>query len=40
MSRTGLPHGAVLYLCSDGQPMAETEVHGACMMYVTSALGW
>ena len=38
MSHTGLPHDAVLYPCSDGQPMAETEIHGACMMYVTSAL--
>ena len=38
MSRTGLPHDVVVYPCSDGQPMAETEVHGACMMYVTYAL--
>ena len=38
MSHPGLPHDAVLYPCSDGQPMAETEIHGACMMYVTSAL--
>ena len=40
MSQTGLPHDTVLYPCSDGQPMAETEIHGACMMYVTSALRW
>ena len=40
MSHTGLPNDTVLYPCSDGQPMAETEVHGACMMYVTSALRW
>ena len=41
MSQTGLPHDVVEYPCSDGQPMAETEVHGACMMYVTYALrGW
>ena len=40
MSHTGLPHDAVLYPCSDGQPMAETPVHGDCMMYVTSALRW
>ena len=39
MSRTGLPHDVVEYPCSDGQPMAETEIHGACMMYVTCALG-
>ena len=38
MSHTGLPHDAVVYPCSDGQPMAETEIHGACMMYVTYAL--
>ena len=40
MSRTGLPHDAVFYPTSDGQPMAETPVHGDCMMYVTSALRW
>ena len=38
MSRSGRPHDAVVYPCSDGQPMAETEIHGACMMYVTYAL--
>ena len=38
MSRSGIPHDVVEYPCSDGQPMAETEVHGACMMYVTYAL--
>ena len=38
MSRTGLPHDVVVYPCSDGQPMAETEVHGACMVYVAQAL--
>ena len=38
MSRTGLPHDAVFYPTSDGQPMAETPVHGDCMMYVTMAL--
>ena len=38
MSRPGLPHDAVVYPCSDGQPMAETQIHGACMMYVTYAL--
>ena len=41
MSQTGLPHDVVEYPCSDGQPMAETDIHGACMMYVTCALrGW
>ena len=40
MSHTGLPHDAVVYPTSDGQPMAETPVHGDCMMYVTSALRW
>ena len=38
MSRTGLPHNAVVYPCSDGQPMAETQIHGASMTYVTWAL--
>ena len=38
MSRTGLPHDVVVYPCSDGQPMAETELHGACMVYVAQAL--
>ena len=40
MSHTGLPHDAVLYPCSDGEPMAETDLHAACMMYVTYALRW
>ena len=41
MSLTGLPHDdAVFYPTTDGQPMAETQVHGDCMMYVTSALRW
>ena len=38
MSHTGLPHDAVVYPTSDGQPMAETEIHGECMMHVTYAL--
>ena len=38
MSHTGLPHDAVVYPTSDGQPMAETQVHGECMMHVTYAL--
>ena len=38
MSRSGLPHDAVVYPASDGQPMAETPIHGDCMMYVTYAL--
>ena len=40
MSRTGLPHDAVVYPCSDGQPMAESDIHAACMRYVTDALRW
>ena len=40
MSHSGLPHDAVVYPTSDGQPMAETEIHGACMMYAASALRW
>ena len=38
MSRSGLPHDAVFYPSSDGRPMAETPIHGDCMMYVTYAL--
>ena len=38
MSQTGLPHDVVEYPCSDGQPMAETDIHAMCMMYVTYAL--
>ena len=38
MSRSGLPHDAVFYPTSDDQPMAETPIHGDCMMYVTYAL--
>ena len=41
MSQPGLPHDAVVYPGSDGQPMAETDIHATCMMYVTYALkGW
>ena len=38
MSRSGLPRDVVDYPCSNRQPVAETEVHGACMMYATYAL--
>ena len=38
MSQTGLPHDVVEYPCSDGQPMAETDLHAMCMVYVTCAL--
>ena len=38
MSHTGLPYDTGLYPCSDGQPMAETDLHAACMVYVTCAL--
>ena len=40
MSRIRLLDDGVVYPTSDGQPMAETPVHGDCMMYVTSALRW
>ena len=43
MSHTGLPHDAhdaVFYPTSDGQPMAETDLHAACMVHVASALRW
>ena len=38
MSRIGLLDDGVVYPTSDGQPMAESGIHGECMMYVTSAL--
>ena len=38
MGQTGLPHDVVEYPCSDGQPMAETDLHARCMVYVSSAL--
>ena len=38
MSHTGLPHDAVLYPCSDGQPMAESDIHRRCMTYLIDAL--
>ena len=34
MSRSGRPHVGVVYPTPDDQPMADTEVHGECMMYV------
>ena len=40
MSHTGLPHDTVFYPTSDGQPMAETDLHAACIVYVASALRW
>ena len=40
MSQTGLPHDAVVYPCSDGQPMGETDIHIDCIMYVRGALKW
>ena len=38
MSQSGLPHDVVEYPCSDGQPMGESDIHRACMMYMTYAL--
>ena len=40
MSHTGLPHDAVFYPTSDGQPMAETDLHAASMVYASCALRW
>ena len=40
MSRIGLLDDGVVYPTSDGQPMAETDLHAACMVYVASALRW
>ena len=33
-----VPPATVEYPCSDGQPMAESDVHARCMMYVATAL--
>ena len=33
-----VPPAAAEYPCSDGQPMAESDVHARCMMYVVHAL--
>ena len=38
MSQSGLPHDAVVYPCSDGQPMAETGLHRRCMVDVADTL--
>ena len=38
MSQSGLPHDVVEHPCSDGQPMGESDIHRACMTYVTYAL--
>ena len=38
MSHPGLPHDALLYPCSDGQPMAETGLHRRCMVDVADTL--
>ena len=40
MAQTGLPHDVVVYPCSDGQPMGETDIHIDCIMYVRGALKW
>ena len=40
MSQCGVPHDVVEYPCSDGKPMAESDIHLACMKYVLDALKW
>ena len=40
MSQPGSSPPAVVYPCSDGQPMAETDLHRVCIVYVCSALRW
>ena len=40
MSQSGVPHDVVEYPCSDGKPMAESDIHLACMKYVLDALKW
>lgn len=37
MSRS-IPPATVHYPCSDGQPMAESDIHARCMMYLAAAL--
>ena len=34
------PADTVDYPCSDGQPMAESQLHAECIMYVCKALQW
>ena len=38
MNHTGLPHEDIIYPCSDGQPMAESDLHAANMVYTACAL--
>ena len=38
MSQSGVPHDVVEYPCSDRKPMAESDIHLACMKYVLDAL--
>ena len=38
MSHTGLPHDAIVYPTSDGQPMAATGLHRRCMVDVADTL--
>ena len=35
-----VPTDTVDYPCSDGQPMAESQLHAECIMYVCKALQW
>ena len=37
---TSVPADTVDYPCSDGQPMAESQLHAECIMYVCKALQW
>ena len=37
---TPVPADTVDYPCSDGQPMAESQLHAECIMYVCKALQW
>ena len=38
MSQSVPPHAVVDYPCSDGKPMAESDIHRACMTYLADAL--
>ena len=37
---TPVPADTVDYPCSDGQPMAESQLHAECIMYACEALKW
>ena len=40
MSQSVPPHAVIVYPCSDGKPVAESDIHLACIKYVLDALKW